>query len=298
MTTEIATQPKIKVKMQRKPKQPGFKTFRLKIEVDADGNEEKKIEFHTEKLLSFLRDNTNIEDIYDDVPVVDFYELFNHLDQIKHRAQRYDKTGATTELVAFLESENSTLLSRIKNMMEKGVMSFGLIKTLFSPGTEIEIHDEELFGARVLDSEYRSGMFSGPYLNINYEFISTDGRNFTRCRSNIRVSYWKGTKDIDKMPIRPLSEDIKTKLVERGKLYSAIGVGSHYMNFRGQMMVKKWWSWDPMRADGRIMADSSTYDQFTDSDYNSDDRSHDEILSEISEDHLWMTDPYIKGFSF
>ena len=302
MTTETAAPTKIEVKMPRSkkttPVSSGYKSFRIKTVTDAAGNEDKKIEFHTEKLLSFLRDHVSLEDIYDDVPVVDVYELFNQLDHIKFRARRYDKTAVCAELIAFLESENHASLTRIKNMVENGVMSFGLLKTMFSPGTEIEIHGDELVGSRVTGSEYRNSMFSGPQLIVSYEFISSNGRKFTQCQSNITIGGWKGTREISKMPIRPLAPEIKTKLSERGKRYAEIAIGSHYMNYKGQMQVKKWWSWDPMRADGRIMIDSATYSQFTDDNYNDYDEDSSNEIQSLDKDVLWMTEPYLKGFSF
>lgn len=300
MSKETTTQPKIEVKIPRKTKKAsdtGFKTFRVKITTDDIGNEEKQIELHTEKLRSFLRENTNIEDIYDDLPVLDIFELVNQLDNIKNRARHYDRTGITNELITFLESENHLALSRSKNMLDRGVMSFGLVKSLFVPGTEIEIHDEELFGGRVLGTEYRNSMFTGPQLVITYEFISSNGRNFTQHRARISINAWKGTREIAKMPIRPLAPEVKQKLTERGKIYEQVAIGSHYMDYKGQMQVKKWWSWDPMRADGRIMIDSSTYSQFTDSEYNDND-GEDTDMQTIDNDVLWMTEPYIKGFSF
>ena len=86
-----------------KPKGMEFKTFRIKTTVDTEGNEERFCEFHTDKLRSFLRDNISLEDIYDDMPVIPVYTLFNQLDQIKNRAKRYDMLSIVKELIAFLE---------------------------------------------------------------------------------------------------------------------------------------------------------------------------------------------------
>jgi len=44
-----------------KPKGMEFKTFRLKTTTDGQGIEERFLEFHTDKLRSFLRDNISIE---------------------------------------------------------------------------------------------------------------------------------------------------------------------------------------------------------------------------------------------
>ena len=277
-----------------KPKGMEFKTFRLKTTVDTQGNEERFCEFHTDKLRIFLRDNVSLEDIYDDVPVIPVYTLFNQLDQIKNRAKRYDMLAVVKELVAFLEEENKGILARTNNMVARVQMSFGLCKTLFAEGTEIEIHGDEVMGGRVVNTEYRSSMF-GSYLQITYEYVSTNGRSYMQRRDNVRINAFTGVKEISKLPIRPMTVDTKERLMARGKLFAQVAIGAHYMQYQGMMGVKKWWSWDGMRAEGRMMTDPGTYAQFVD-EYDRDDDDH--SIDEMADDALWMTDPYIKGFSF
>jgi hypothetical protein len=291
MSTEI----QVTMTRDEKGKAKGleFKTFRLKTTTDTHGNEERLLEFHTDKLRSFLRDNISLEDIYDDVPVIPVYTLFNQLDQIKHRAKRYDMLSVVKELVAFLEEENKDILGRIKNMLDRGQMSFGLCKTLFAEGTEIEIHGDEIMGGRVVGTEYRASMF-GTYLQIAYEYVSTNGRSFIQRRDQVRIGAFNGVKEISKLPIRPMTDETKARLTERGKMFAQVALGAHYMQYQGMMGVKKWWSWDNMRAEGRMMTDPGTYAQFVD-EY---DRDEDHDIDELRDDAMWMTDPYVKGFSF
>lgn len=292
MSTEM------KVTMTRdekgKPKGMEFKTFRLKTTVDTQGNEERFLEFHTDKLRTFLRDNISIEDVYDDMPVIPVYTLFNQLDQIKNRAKRYDMLSVVKELIAFLEEENKGILGRINNMLERGQMSFGLCKTLFAEGTEIEIHGDEIMGGRVVGTQYRSSMF-GTFLQITYEYVSTNGRSFMQRRDSVRINSFTGVKEINKLPIRPMSPETKAALTERGKTFARVAVGAHYMQYQGMMGAKKWWTWDSMRAEGRMMVDPGTYGQFV-GEYDRDD--DDRAIDELANDALWMTDPYVKGFSF
>jgi ATPase family associated with various cellular activities (AAA) len=279
----------------RKTQSDAYRGFRVQITTDSDGHEEKRLVLHQEKLLSWLRDHTRMEDIYQDKPLVDMYSLFNQLDTIKSHSRRYGTNTYVDELVSFLEAENSVVLNQIKNLLARGQMSFGLCKTLFSEGTEIEIHGEELQGARVVSSEFRMG-WGGPSLQITYEYITTSGNNFVIRRDIVRIGGYSGTKEISRLPIRPISEETKARLAARGERYSKIGIGAHYMNYSGHLQVKRWWSWDSMRADGRMMVDVGTYGQFVD-EYERDD-DQDSVLSEISTDQYWMTDAYIKGFSF
>jgi hypothetical protein len=272
-----------------------FKSFRLAVVTDNDGNTERRIELHTPRLLEYLRNNINLEDIYDDVPVVSIDELFNQFDVLKARAKRNDAKGITKELVSFLENENKNILGRIKNLLDCNQMSFGLCRTLFAEGTEIEIHGDHVQGGRVVGVQYQSGMW-GTFLTISYQFITTDGANFQMSSGQVRIPYFKGVREINKLPIRPMTEESKAKLTARGELFRQIAVGAHYMSYHGMMYTKKWWSWDAMRADGRMMVDAGTYSQFVD-EYGL--RDNDETrFDELTDDQLWMTDPYIRGFSF
>ena len=285
----------IEITMIKDEQTRNFKTFRVRSITDNIGHVEKKVELNKPQLLEFLRGHVSLEDIYDDLPSIPSYELFNVLDVIKQRARRADMTAVVKELVEFLEEENKEILSRVKNLTDRGMMSWTMLKSVFSPGTEIVVNGDEIIGGRVTTAEYRRSFF-GAYLLLNYEYISTNGRTFIQVRDSLQIPQWNGVREISKMPVRPIDAETKSQLTSRGQLYSAIGTGAHYMHYKGQMGVKKWWRWDSMRADGRIMVDPSTYTQFVD-EYR-EREEEDTKLTSIEAENLWMTDPYIRGFSF
>ena len=103
-----------------KPAGIEYKTFKLKVNKNEQGDEDRNVVLHTPKLLGWLRDHTNLEAIYDDVPVVPVYVLYNQLAHIKQRARRTDSDALLTELVAFLEQDNEGMISRVKNMLAQG----------------------------------------------------------------------------------------------------------------------------------------------------------------------------------
>jgi len=278
-----------------KPAGIEYKTFQLKINLDDQGQEDRNVVLNTPKLLGWLRDHTSLEDIYDDVPVVPVYVLYNQLAHIKNRARRTDADALLKELVAFLEQENEGMISRVKNMLAQGQISFGMLRSLLSPGLEIAIFDDEIIGGCVVESNYRNSFF-GTYLEVVYEYMSSNGQSYLSCRDNIRIPAWEGMREISKLAVRPITDELKAKLNVRGARYAAIAIGSHYMSYAGHMEVKKWRNWSNMRADGRMMADIGTYYQFQD-EYR-DRNEYDTNLEEIAEEKLWMTDPYIRGFSF
>jgi hypothetical protein len=290
--------PDLKVTMQRntdKEARTPYKSFKLQINKDENGHEDRMVQLHTPKLLEWLRDQTNLEDIYDDVPVVSVYTLFNILDHIKNRARRTGSNALVKELVAFLEQENEGMVARVKNMLSQGQISFGMLRALYTPGTEIAIHGDEIIGGIVVDSQYHSSFF-GTYLAVSFEYMSSNGQTYLSCRDNVKIPAWEGMREITKLPVRPVTEELKAKLSVRGERYAKIAIGSHYMSYAGHMEVKKWWSWNNMRADGRMMVDISTYLQFED-EYR-ERNENDTQMKAIPEEKLWVTDPYIRGFSF
>jgi hypothetical protein len=92
-----------------------FKTFKVKMVSDSFGFEEKFVEFHTDSLVDFLRSNLQIEEFYNNIPVVSVIELFSQIENIKHVSRHYDR-AITSELIKFLESENKTIVERAKNL--------------------------------------------------------------------------------------------------------------------------------------------------------------------------------------
>lgn len=288
----------MEVTVDNRPVKTEYKSFRIITTPLIDGSEHKQIEVHGDSLIEFLRNHTNLDESYADKPVIDMHKLSALLDQIKIRANRYNTGSVSKELQKVLEEENKGLIIKANNLMEKGLMSFGLLKALFTEGTEIEIVSDEISGGTVISSEYKSSMFSGTYLRIRYEYITSNGNNFQKSIGDANIYSWAGTKSIDKLSVRKMTDSVKAALIARGEAYKKIAIGNSYMHYIGQMHIKKWWSWTPMRSDGRIMVDIATNTQFNgDDDYN--DRESDDIESKSLDDTmLWMTDPYVFGFSF
>jgi hypothetical protein len=151
----------------------------------------------------------------------------------------------------------------------------------------------------VTDTRYRQSLF-GDYLEIFFERLESDGKEISTVRDSVRVERFSGLREVNRLSVRILDAHWREVLTARGRKYVQVAQGAHYQNYTGQMQIKGWWSWSPLRADGRIMVDIKTYNQFCsrdsddDSDYDGDD-SHDNT---VSEDQLWRCSPYILGFSF
>jgi hypothetical protein len=291
--------PKKKITKSSPGTSPLFKHFRTQLVKDKHtGVEELVVEMNRAPLRDICRQYLNLEGLYDDVPKIHATMLFDCIDRLRQAARR-EKSAAVEELLKLLELENKQALSRLQNQLDKGVISFGLLSHLFNSGTEIVVMNDEPLAGVVTDTRYRQSLF-GDYLEIFFERLESDGNEISTVRDSVRVDAFSGLREVNRLSVRILDAHWREVLTARGRKYVQVAQGAHYQNYTGQMQIKGWWSWSPLRADGRIMVDIKTYNQFCsrdsddDSDYNGD-VSQDNT---VSDDQLWRCSPYILGFSF
>jgi len=286
-----------KTSSSQKAQGTALQHFRTRLVQDKHtGVEELVVELHKAPLRDICRAYLNIEGVYDDVPVISVGLLFESIDRLRQAARR-ESSAAAIELVKLLEEENKQALVRLKNQLEKGVISFSLCSHLFCEGAEIMVVGDEPIGGIVRHTQYRHSFF-GDYLEVVFERLESNGKEISTVRDSARISRFAGMREINKLPVRILDESGRAHLTARGQKYMQVAVGAHYQTYSGHMQVKSWWSWNDLRADGRIIVDIGTYDQFSTRDsFERDSDSEGESFS-VSPDKLWMCSPYILGFSF
>ena len=286
-----------KTSSSQKAQGTALQHFRTRLVQDKHtGVEELVVELHKAPLRDICRAYLNIEGVYDDVPVISVGLLFESIDRLRQAARR-ESSAAAIELVKLLEEENKQALVRLKNQLEKGVISFSLCSHLFCEGAEIMVVGDEPIGGVVRHTQYRHSFF-GDYLEVVFERLESNGKEISTVRDSARISRFAGMREINKLPVRILDESGRAQLTARGQKYMQVAVGAHYQTYSGHMQVKSWWSWNDLRADGRIIVDIGTYDQFSTRDsFERDSDSEGESFS-VSPDKLWMCSPYILGFSF
>lgn len=249
------------------------------------------------KLVDTIRDCTNdIDGLYDDSPVISVESLFAELGNLQSYLKQYGRNSKLNQLVRYLEECHQQEMARVTNMIGRGVASFGALRLLFKPGTEVVISGDHDQGAKITSSRYRQSVF-GHYLELNCEYVTSNGRNLIVQNKEVYIQGYNGVKTIEQLDVRLLSPEDKISLTARGQVYRDISVGSHYLYYSGPMQVVKWWSLTPMRATGRCMIDIATHNQFKEEMRYRAERNSDS-LANLSDDRLWMTDAYVDGFSF
>lgn len=289
MTTTVATkaQPSVTVKKPAKIVVPPF-------DVVTDSSGDRFLVITHKALLEAVRDACrNLEGLWDAVPKVSVADLFEDLPELKSHAQHTGKLTALTRLIAFLENEHSTEIERMNTMLKNGVISFTALRLLLKPGTEIFISGGYGQGGKISECNYRHSPW-GASLEIEYEFVTSDGSKLTSCTANVSIGAYRGVVNINQLHVQPITPEQKHMLSTRGQSYASMCVGAHYKQVTGHMEVVKWWSYTPMRATGRMMVDVATHNQFKE-DRHRHSRSS---TNPIQSDSLWMCEPYITGFSF
>lgn len=297
--TTISAIPAIEIEADAKPKakrEARVPTVPFKVTTHPETGD-KMVHDIDAKLVETLRDVADdIDNIYDDKPRIPVESLFDELGTLKGYLDRGVKDVRLKQLVRYLEDSHSEQMGRVRNMMDRGVVSFGALRLLLRPNTDILIAGDHDQGGRITRSYFRESMM-GPYLEIQYEHIVSNGREFTTQLSEVYMPAYTGVKAIDALKVRPLSDADRAELTERGRAYANLALGAHYKQMTGQMEVAKWWSYSPMRATGRCMIDIATHNQFKDADrYRRNNESSE--IKVLREDQLWQTDPYVLGFSF
>jgi len=290
--TPVTTNTTLELKAQRAPRiqMPPFKVIKL------DASDDLVVQDIDAKLLEALREATNdIDGLYDDKPQIPVESLFEELPTLQSYITRYGRNAKLTQLIRYLEDAHADQMARVRNMLARGVVSFTALRLLLKPGTEVVIAGDHAQGGRITHSRYRRSMF-GSYLEIVYEYVSSNGRSMFNHAAEVTIEGYTGVQSINQLRVRPLTDQDRATLSERGAIYRDVAVGAHYLQFTGQMEVLKWWSYSSMRATGRCMVDIATHNQFKDGRASRD--SANSALTVLEDHSLWMADAYVQGFSF
>lgn len=235
-------------------------------------------------------------------------ELITYLPQLKNLYSQYISNSnhelaheVLAPIIKFLEKEYKWLTSRIESMVNEGVISYKQLWYIFQKGKKFyTTMEDELVGGEVSSTKYQSSLFSNQFV-ITAEILMANGRKFFSSQKTFAIPAFPGTKRIDSLACLPMKDDIYAKLVERGKLFEKIAIGNHYMNYKGTLFRKHWFYTTYYKADGRVMVDTISFQRMN-PDYENQDRFNNEdddlAVQTISKEKLYMTWPFIKGFSF
>lgn len=297
--TETSSIPTVKY-IDKNGKTKYFDYTRHYVDVDGDqkqtGTTFRFVRRDHYDLLAHLRDITEVNSLYGNKPTLIGHDMIGYLTVL--RDYDYEMCNGFKEFVEFFEKEFEDQVSQIDDMIKNGVVSFECVGFMFTKGDKIYFEDEnnQLIAGEISSFSYSTTWY-GSKFDVTYMYVDSNGGNFEVCEDTVTIGDFKGTKPIDDLPVRQLTDDIEKVLVKRGKLYREVGLGSTYMHYNENLRWKTWMGTRQYKARGRVMIDIHNFGRVN-PDYGRYDRRGGQELKEFTDNKLYMATPYIRGFSF
>lgn len=225
-----------------------------------------------------------------------------------------EKSPEIASILKLLESKIKDIEDAVERQVAKGEITFDDLPFYYKRGKEVFFQDEdgELVGGTVAMSEVVRTWFGTTYLAVHIDMIHGLHGELVPGLYKMSMAPFDGTKKLEDLSIQPVTDDIKKKLTERGRLYVKAVVAPTYLSYSGQVSRHSWYGDQTFRAEGRVMIDVGSFkrvdsDQFQQemrytgvagtSNYSDEVRT--KVLNyKVEEKDLWRTFPYVYGFSF
>lgn len=266
--------------------------------------------FIDKQLHSDLLDITEDEQFYNDEVTLTVAALEQFLPQIRARVESGNERLTT---LAFILSECfQEKLQQYELMKEDGKITFDHLSRMFTIGTKFVATGKEnqLVGSMVHNTRVQTGMFGEKYFIVSGLFTFADGTSFVQKQQDFAISEFKGLKYPETLNVRLMSPEDETYLKERGRKFLKYGSGVHYCSYSGTMFYKTSYGNVHFNAVGRVMVDKIGYKSINPNDLDITDmggmggrsqygghNSGPQTFTEIPEELLYLTWPFLRGFS-
>lgn len=252
------------------------------------------------ELQKILVDITDDESFYNKEAKSTPHELFSHLQEINAKVEA--GTMCLAPLAFYLADFFKDKIEQYDKMSADGKITFDHLSKLFTIGTEFAAtNNGELVGSVVHGCRVQPGMFGEKYFIITGMFITSNGKDFVHSQKDFSVSQFRGLQKVEDLSVRPMTEEDRKILTERGKIFKKFGLGAHYVKYDGNMFRNTPYGPQYFKADGRAMTDVIGFNSVNPNygTQRSGGNNAQAVCNEdIPEDLLYMTWPFFQGFSF
>ena len=266
---------------------------------------------YTKHFLIFNRENApdvmNIlstliytDDFYNNRAKVPIDSFFPILDTLKNKVEGGEYS--LVDLTVFLSDHFKDKIESFEKMAKDGKINFENLRSIFKIGTKFytEKH-EELVGSIVHETSIEQGCFGEKYFVIKGLLTYTDGKDYFQFVDRFAIEEFKGLRNVDSLSIKIMNDDIEKQLIERGKKFLKYGLNRHYQLYKGTMFRRTQCGNYHFKADGRVMVDVNGFIQMNPNypiNRNNTGYNQGKTFKDIPEDLLYMTYPFLLGFSF
>ncbi|KAG8728749.1 hypothetical protein FRC12_021523, partial [Ceratobasidium sp. 428] len=164
-------------------------------------------------------------------------------------------------LVKFIEEHFKETAAELERLKKEGYISFKLLWMLCTPGSVVEVSDEatgDPTGMKVESWGYGS---DGKTFNVKGIKYVWDGKIFKQEQTQVGIHQFRGFTKLGEIPIKVLSDQVRSKLIERGKLYQKFA-GVHHLEYNSFVLIPTRCGYTKVPAKGRVMIDVAGYYQF------------------------------------
>ncbi|KAG9091376.1 hypothetical protein FRC06_000590, partial [Ceratobasidium sp. 370] len=159
-------------------------------------------------------------------------------------------------LVKFIEEHFRDTVEELERLKEDGYMSFKLLWTLCAPGSVVEVEDDATEypgGVRVESWGYGN---DGKAFNMQGLKYVWNGKFFVCV-----LTPAQGLMKVSQLPIKVLSDQVRRKLIDRGKLYEKFA-GVHHLTYNAFITIKTQQGYTRRPAKGRVIVDAAGFYRF------------------------------------
>lgn len=202
-------------------------------------------------------------------PHVTMPALFGALPSLRRRMARHPEERSLQALVACVERENARLAEAYNDMCARNVIAFDMLGYAFEPGSEVVamVNGDQPLGLTVQTTDYSSNFF-GTCFSVTGTCIVSNGTRLVMRERTFTIAEFKELKPLDELSVRPITPEMRARLVERGRIYVRYAFRHHHLRYQGTMLRRSHAVQHLLRHDatGRVTIDVKSMQRF-DGDY-------------------------------
>jgi len=216
-------------------------------------------------------------------------------------------------ILKLLETRLKEIESAVARQVANGQISFDDLPFFYSRGKEVYISDDdgEVIAGTVDAASIQKTWFGSQYLAVSLNIIHGVNGALAPGKYQATLPEYNGTISLNELAIKPMSDELRLRLIERGKLAKRCAIGPTYLSYSGHLSRSTWWSNETFRADGRVMVDVGSFKRVDNDQFSKEQRatgiagmrdSDGNVGASLnfnpSDADLWRCYPYVYGFSF
>lgn len=198
------------------------------------------------------------------------------------------------DLRTVLDTEFKADIDQLKALLAAGKISYQFLWYIFRKGRKVVCEQNGAQqGMVITGTKYHEDW--SVFFSVHGQMVTSNGRSFYVTNTEFKISAFNGVKDIASLTIRPMTDEVQTQLVERGRKYAEIAKKASHMEYVGSAMISTWLGDMPITSDGRVMIDEAGFERMSPDRGGRDEGTNFDV---VPEDKLFMTAAWIRGMSF